>query len=94
MDFLIKYIAQILTWLLGFVDWCFLECAKFVLAGLAAFMNAIPVPAWMSSASGAVASIPPGVAYLIGTMHIADGCTILVSAYTIRFLIRRLPIIG
>jgi len=94
MDFLIKYIKQILDWLLLFVDWVFLECAKFVLAGLAAVMAAIPVPSWVSGASGAVAAIPAGVAYLIGSMHIADGCTILVSAYIIRFLIRRLPIIG
>lgn len=94
MDFLIKYIAQILTWLLSFVDWCATEIAKVVLAALAAIITAIPVPSWMSGASGAVASIPDGVAYLIGTMHLADGCTIMISAYTLRFLIRRLPIVG
>jgi hypothetical protein len=94
MDFLIKYISQILAWVLGFIDWVFIECAKLVLAGLAAVLAAIPVPSWVSGASGAVASIPAGVAYLIGTMHIADGCTIMVSAYTIRFLIRRLPVVG
>ncbi len=48
----------------------------------------------MSSAGGAVASIPPGVAYLINSMHIATGALIMVSAYGIRFIIRRLPIIG
>jgi hypothetical protein len=94
MDFLIKYIAQILAWLLGFIDWIFIEAFKLILAGLAAVLAAIPVPAWVSGAGGAVAAIPPGVAYLIGTMHISDGATIMVSAYTIRFLIRRLPIVG
>jgi hypothetical protein len=65
-----------------------------VLAGLAAVLSAMPVPDWLSGATGAVANIPPGVAYLIGTMHIATGCGIMISAYTIRFLIRRLPVIG
>lgn len=94
MDFLIKYIKQILDWLLLFVDWVAIEISKVVLAGLAAVLTAIPVPSWMSGASGAVASIPDGVAYLIGTMHIADGCTIMVGAYTLRFLIRRIPLVG
>ena len=94
MEFLIKYIKAILDWLLLFVDWVCIEVAKVVLAGLAAIINAIPVPDWMASASGAVASIPPGVAYLIGTMHISTACTIMVSAYGIRFLIRRIPLIG
>jgi hypothetical protein len=34
-------------------------------------VNAIPVPDWFANAGGAVASIPPGAAYLISSVHIA-----------------------
>lgn len=94
MDFLIKYIKEILAWLLGFIDWIGIEVTKIFLAAFAAIINAIPVPSWVSGASGAIAAIPPGVAYFTSTMHIGTGATIMVSAYTIRFLIRRIPIIG
>jgi hypothetical protein len=94
VDFLIKYIKEILAWLLGFIDWIGIEVTKIFLAAFAAIINAIPVPSWVSGASGAIAAIPPGVAYFTSTMHIGTGATIMVSAYTIRFLIRRIPIIG
>jgi hypothetical protein len=94
MDYLIKFISQILAWLLSFVGWVLTETAKLVMAALAAIVNAIPVPDWFANAGGAVANIPPGVAYLISSMHIESGAGIMVSAYTIRFLIRRIPIIG
>lgn len=94
MDFLIKYIKEVLDWLLGLVGWILIETFKLVCIGLAAILNAIPVPDWLAGAGNAVANIPPGVAYLIQTMHIGAGAAIMVSAYTIRFLIRRIPIIG
>jgi hypothetical protein len=94
MDFLIKYLKMILDWLLGFIDWIGIELSKIFLAALAAIINAIPVPSWMANAGGAVANIPPGVAYFVQSMQISTGATIMVSAYIIRFVIRRLPFIG
>lgn len=94
MDFLIKYLKQILDWLLSFIDWVGIEVTKIFMAGLAAILNAIPVPDWMASAGSAISNFPPGAAYFLATMHIGAGATIMVSAFTIRFIIRRLPIIG
>ena len=94
MDFLIKYLKEILDWLLGFIGWSVVEVVKLLLAGLAAIINAIPVPDWVAHAGDAISNFPPGAAYFLGSLHIATGCTILVSAYTIRFLIRRIPFIG
>jgi hypothetical protein len=94
VDFLIKFITQILAWLLGFVTWCVVQVVSLVLAGLSAIFNAIPVPAWIASASGAIANLPPGVAYLISSLELTTGAGIMISAYTIRFVIRRLPVVG
>lgn len=94
MDFLLKFLSQILAWLLQFVTWCAIELFKIILVALAAILNAIPVPTWFSGASGAIASIPPGVLYFTSTLHIGTGVGIMVAAYTIRFIIRRIPIIG
>ena len=47
-----------------------------------------------SGVSTAWASIPGGVLYLAGWFHVGQGITTLLVAYTVRFLIRRLPVVG
>lgn len=94
MDFLLKFLSQILSWLLGFVTWVTIQVFSLVMAALAAIFNAIPVPSWVSSASGAIANLPPGVAYLVSSLELTTGAGIMLSAYTIRFIIRRLPVVG
>ncbi len=94
MDTLIQYVQRILAWLLQFVDWCLAEIFSVVLTALLAILNAIPVPAWVSNAGSSIASLPPGILYFSQALDFSFGISVALSAYGIRFLIRRLPVVG
>ena len=62
-----------------------------LLEGAVAILSLIPVPSWLSSGSFA---LPDGVLFFAAALEINTGIGIVISAYTIRFLIRRIPVIG
>jgi len=94
MNFLIAFIARILTWGLGVIPWALLTWLTLIFVGLAAVFINMPVPAWMLTAPSVLSNIPSGVAYFTRSLHIVDGLTIVLSAYGLRFIIRRLPFVG
>jgi hypothetical protein len=94
MDFLIQFLKQILLWLISWVEWAVEWIAQTVMGALLSILNAIPVPSWIASAGSVISGIPPGVAFFATALQLPQGLSILLGAYFIRFLIRRLPIIG
>lgn len=94
MSFLLHWLASALQWLFNFVVGIPLHVFSLLLSGLAAMFNAIPAPSFFAQASGWIGNMPPLLAFLLSSLHIADGVGILVAAYTLRFLIRRIPFIG
>ena len=94
MQFLIDFLQSILTWLFGLVTWALQQCWNLVLLGLAAVLNALPVPSWLSSAPSVFAAMPDSMAYFGSVFQVSNGVQIMLSAYVIRFVIRRLPLIG
>ena len=94
MDYLIQFITRILTWLISFAEWVFEWLWQTLLGALIAVLNAIPVPSWLSSAPTVVGAIDPGVAFFLGALQVPSGLAIVLGAYTIRFFIRRIPLIG
>ena len=69
------------TWLLGNI-----------LEGFAAVLNAIPLPDFLLNIPSY--TLPPSVSFYAQYFEIEFGFTVLVSAYTIRFILRRIPFIG
>lgn len=65
-----------------------------IMAACGAAIELIPVPSWAENVANLFAAIPPGVAYFAAFMELPTGIGIVLSAYGIRFLIRRLPVIG
>ncbi len=94
MDYLIHFIAQILSWLLGFVTWTLLQVMKLLLEGLLLVFNAIPVCPCFAAASGAISAIPSSVQFFAHPFMIASGLETLLCCWCLRFLIRRIPFIG
>lgn len=94
MSSLIHYIGQILTWLVSLITYAGQYLWNLLLTGLNAIVNAIPVPEFMMNATNVMSGLPPGVAYVWGIFQIGPGLAILVSAMILRFLIRRIPLIG
>lgn len=58
---------------------------------LGGMLALIPVPDFIQTATFA---LPDGVAWFASALEIPTGLSIVVSAYLIRFTIRRLPFIG
>lgn len=94
MDFLIQFLSRILSWLLDFVKWFGEWLWAELMGALITVLNAIPVPTWLADAPAVVGSLPPGVSYLAQSFALPQGLSIILGAYVIRFIIRRLPIIG
>ena len=55
-------------------------------------LEAIPVPSWASNIS--TMSVPSEMMYFINAFEIPYGAGVMASAWAIRFVIRRLPVIG
>ena len=63
-----------------------------VLGGVVLMLSAIPAPSFLTSLGSL--SIPSSVLFFADVFEVNYGLGIVVSAYTIRFLIRRIPVIG
>ncbi len=52
------------------------------------------LPDFASSLNFGFASLPPSIWYFLDTFSIAQGFPLLIAAYILRFMIRRIPVIG
>lgn len=93
MGELFDFIGSILVWLVELLLWLPLKLWSLFLDGLAAVIEAIPVPAWLENVD-LFGNLDPGVLYFAAAFEIPAGLGIITSAYLIRFLIRRLPFVG
>lgn len=62
-----------------------------ILDSVVGLIEAIPVPAW---AQNVTMEVPPYVAWGLGLFEVGTGASIIMGAYVVRFLIRRIPFIG
>lgn len=63
-----------------------------VLMAFVALLEAIPVPGFLLNVSSY--QLPSNILYFLGVAQFGTGVSIMVTAYTLRFLIRRLPVVG
>ena len=94
MDYLIQFLARILSWVVDFFQWVFEWLWSALLGALLTVLNAIPVPGWLADAPNVVSALPPGVAFFLQSFMLPQGLAIIIGAYVIRFIIRRIPLIG
>lgn len=94
MSQLIDFIEQILSWLKDLLLWLPRKITELILDGLAALIEVIPVPDWLSNAPTFLAGIDPTIVYFVRGFALAEGLAIVFGAYVIRFLIRRIPVVG
>jgi len=60
--------------------------------GIAAFLEWLPVPEFLQNI-GAF-SLPDGVLYFLDLFMVSYGLAMVVGAYVLRFILRRIPLIG
>lgn len=82
-----------------YLDWLLEQFANLglwfwdkILSGLASIIESIPVPDWASNVGSL--QIPEAVAWAVAPFELQTGVAIIMSAYVVRFLIRRLPVVG
>jgi hypothetical protein len=67
---------------------------ELLMDGLGSLIEMIPVPSWFADATGYSAGIPAEIVFWVSPFELGYGVTVIMSAYLLRFIIRRLPIIG
>ncbi|MCT7418666.1 DUF2523 family protein [Pseudomonas aeruginosa] len=65
-----------------------------LVSGIVKFFQWLPVPDFFAQAGNAFQSIPPSVVYFANAFQIGPGVTMVLGAYLLRFILRRIPIIG
>lgn len=101
VDWVWAFPGKLLQWLqdafdsvIDFIEtlpqWVFHQLSE----GIVSFFNAIPVPDFFHQAGNAMRSIPPEVLFFASMFRLDFGVTTVLLASLIRFVIRRLPIIG
>ena len=80
-----------LDWIGDELQAFFLWCYDGILSGLAALLEMIPVPDFLNSAS---IQLPPAVAFFADVLMLPEGLQVIATAYTARFILRRIPGIG
>ena len=81
----VNYIADEIGFLI-------LDAYSSVLSSVVSVFNAIPVPSFLSNVG--TFTIPAGVSWGAEMMNVEAGIGIFIAAYTFRFVLRRIPVIG
>ena len=89
-----EWINDALQWISDFFSTLPLLLWQQLLEGLAAIIQAIPVPSFVTQAASAFSSMPPQVVFVLDALQFDLGLPMVLAAYGLRFLIRRIPIIG
>lgn len=91
-DGFIDLIEQAWEFILG-AFWAFLE---FVLGIALWLLEAIPVPDWFnpSSVQTVLNALPAGMWWGLDALEIPFGLGVILTAFAVRFFIRRVPIFG
>lgn len=82
------------TWLIGFVLYPIKWANHQITSWLVDMVNSFSLPSWFSSAGSIWSGVAESIRFFAGWFNFSYGITIILSAYLIRFMIRRLPIIG
>lgn len=87
-------LKEFAKWLKDLLLWLPRKLWQLISDALASVIEAIPVPSFMENLGSLFSGMPEGVAYFVGAMALGQGVAIILAAYVIRFVIRRIPLIG
>ena len=81
-----------LKWLADELKALWLWVYDALLSGFASIIEAIPVPDFLLNMQSL--TLPASVAWVASSMNLTYGLTVIIGAYTARFILRRIPFIG
>lgn len=81
-------------WLLDLVLWIPRKMVQMFCDAFATLFEAIPVPDFISNITSAWGGFPSGSIYFLDAFQVGYGFSVIITAYLIRFVIRRIPLFG
>ena len=94
LDWLADTISKALSYITDAILWVFDKLIGSVLGAIASILESIQVPSWATSTGGFLSAVPADVMYYAEPMNLGTGLGIIFGAYGVRFLVRRIPVIG
>jgi len=88
------HVSSFASWLAKWAEWLPMKLFEKLMSALAAVVEAIPVPDFFNTAATSLNTIPSGVAYFVGFTELPAGIAMVLTAYGLRFALRRIPLIG
>jgi len=86
------WVDEVLTWILDVLLWVPRKIYELLLAGLETVIAAIPVPSWAAELS--LDWLPSSMAYFLEPFQLGLAVTSITGGYLLRFIIRRIPVVG
>ncbi|PID50323.1 MAG: hypothetical protein CR991_02100 [Proteobacteria bacterium] len=84
------FLDKLGEWASDFIIWLL---DKLLSAGVS-ILESIPAPDWMANINNYSNAIPPEVIFWVAPLNFPEGLAIIMSAYLLKFLIKRIPFIG
>lgn len=94
VSWFLQLVTDVATWFLDLLQSIAHWIYQGVMDALATVIEAIPAPSFLESSASVFSAVPSSVVYLVSVAEFQTGLGIVGSAYLIRFLIRRLPVVG
>lgn len=94
MELTVGWFQDFKDWLRDALLWAPKAALEWLLDKVAELIEAIPVPDWLSGAGSVFAAVPGEVVWFLDAFAINYGIGIIIAAYIVRFLIRRIPVVG
>lgn len=88
------YLSQLFQFLLDLLLYLPKKVWELLLDGFAKVLESIPVPDFVSNIGGYFGAISPNILFFAKALAIPEGVAMYLTAMVIRFIIRRLPVIG
>ena len=94
MEWLFNWLERFLNWLLDVLLYVPKKVFQWLMEGLSWLIQQIPVPSFFADAGTLVSQLGSDIGYFMDMFQLNAGIAIVLSAYVLRFVIRRLPIVG